>query len=917
MPPETGRIDPLSRSLRSLYDKVRVAYLSARERPKDYKDEWSTVIEEIRDNWDSPNAIGDLLRDKLSESLIYSEEVKDPQGAKAKRVYQNIKEVQEQTSLSKDPFRKKFGDKLPKLLLNNTQIYAMFLHWAYRSGRGALDGWEDVGDLEDDFTEGYVGLDLTDGELFRWLEKNYGEEVDVKRLKRKMQPAREMLYEVYTKENSSSSWQELTDTKRILKEKVNTVTIFNVEYLMDLGVEPDEKTFLVTFDDLGVTEESDENELEAAVLDYITEQTDFLVYGFEYKVNEGDTERYSFDFSLKNAMLKEDKELNDFIIPNKPMYRIFEIDDMKEIKGFSGDYVVQEKYDGMRIQIHKNKEIKIYSFNQKDITRKFDKQVELMSDGDFPECILDAEVVLYENDEPLHRADTISYINSKKDDSAFELRVHVFDIIRLNGEHIWKNKLEDRLQTLMGNFNKVSHRQLQFPTKSNTRFADSLEDIEEYAIEIMKNPTSEGVIIKDAKSSYIVGKKKNPKWIKWKKFVDLDLIILEVRKNKNGTFSYTLGAGPLGDEEYKPVVRYENKDYLNVGKALNTKIKSEEGNIIRVKVDEVKKTKTGFSIYSAKVIEKPEVTEPEKIITLEFLSKDNKKSASDYSIEALKKSYAITDNIHGIVDLNASYDTEGFVLSGFLQDNLMAKNALIDIDLWKQELANIYKKDSGKLMSIISEIVYEGEITKQDLIKKLKERAPDIIKRIFSDGDIEKGLIRYIKERGEAFGILYNKERQKFYHDDKTLVKDPETIGKMEENTYEIWRREDGDLNFIYQIKEKTFAWRIEQDKIEDMYELFGKAERFLAEYDKEPQKDKKIDEGSIKAGSQRDGYHEYFLKGKMYSGKIHFRVVQIMEEDKWIVFTGYKEEPTDKDSDEGLWDISEDKYINITFSEE
>lgn len=910
MPPETGRIDPLSRSLRSLYDKVRVAYLSARERPKDYKDEWSTVIEEIRDNWDSPNPIGDLLRDELSESLIYSEEVKNPQGAKAKRVYQNIKEVQEQTSLSKDPFRKKFGDKLPKLLLNNTQVYAMFLHWAYRAGRGALDGWEDVGDLKDDFTEGYVGLDLTDGELFRWLEKNYGEEVNVKRLKRKMQPAREMLYEVYTKENSSSSWQELTDTKRILKAFEKVISINNIEWLSNAPDDP--SSLIVSYSDLKIDGGEEENVITEKVEDYLISQYGDRIYNFNYTIEGIDK-----DFSLKNAMLKEDKELNDFIIPNKPMYRIFEIDDMKEIKGFSGDYVVQEKYDGMRIQIHKNKEIKIYSFNQNDITRKFDKQVELMRDDDFPECILDAEVVLYENDEPLHRADTISYINSKKDDSAFELRVHVFDIIRLNGEHIWKNKLEDRLQTLMGNFNKVSHRQLQFPTKSNTRFADSLEDIEEYAMEIMKNPTSEGVIIKDAKSSYIVGKKKNPKWIKWKKFVDLDLIILEVRKNKNGTFSYTLGAGPLGDEEYKPVVRYENKDYLNVGKALNTKIKSEEGNIIRVKVDEVKKTKTGFSIYSAKVIEKPEVTEPEKIITLEFLSKDNKKSASDYSIEALKKSYAITDSIHGIVDLNTSYDTEGFVLSGFLQDNLMAKNALVDIDLWKQELANIYKKDSGKLMSIISEIVYEGEITKQDLVKKLKERAPDIIKRIFSDGDIEKGLFRYIKERGEAFGILYNKERQKFYHDDKTLVKDPENIGKMEENTYEIWRREDGDLNFIYQIKQKTFAWRIEQDKIEDMYELFGKAERFLTEYDKEPQKDKKVDEGSIKVGSQRDGYHEYFLKGKMYSGKIHFRIVQIMEEDKWIVFTGYKEEPTDKDSDEGLWDISEDKYINITFSEE
>ena len=892
-----------------MYDKVRVSYLSARERPKDYKDEWSNTIEEIRNKWDSPDPIGDLLRDELSESLVYSEEAKNPQGAKAKRIYQNIKEVQEQTSFSKDPFRKKFGDKLPKLLLEDTQVYAMFLHWAYRAGRGALDGWKEVGEREDNFTEGYVGLDLTDGELFRWLDKNY--DVDVKRLKRKMQPAREMLYEVYTKENSASSWQELTDTKRILKQE-KIITVNQIRYMTDDGYKKVDVNYILTYKDLNLNEESSVDEIEDAILDYLSGVEPYLVDEFNYTIgSKGDP-----DFSTKNAMLKEDKELNEFIIPNKPMYRIFEIDDMKELRGFSGEYVVQEKYDGMRIQIHKKKEIKIYSFNKNDITRKFDKQVELMRDEDFPNCILDAEVVLYENDEPLHRADTISYINSKRDDSAFELRVHVFDIIQLNGEHTWKNKLEERLQTLMGNFNKVSHRQLQFPTKSNTRFADSLEDIEEYSLEIMKNPTSEGVMIKDAKSSYIVGKKKNPKWVKWKKFVDLDLIILDVRKNKNGTFSYTLGAGPLGDEEYKPVVRYENKDYLNVGKALNTKITSEKGKIIRVKVDEVKKTKTGFSIYSAKVIEKPEVTEPEKIITLEFLSKDNKKSASDYAIQALTKSYSITDNVHGIVDLNTSYDTEGFVLSGFLQNNLMAKNAMIDIDLWKQELAEIYKKDSGKLMSLVAEIVNQGEITKEELIRRVKKEAPEIIKRIFSDGNIEKGLLQYIKERGEAFGVLYNKERQKFYHDDKTLVKDPETIGKMENNTYEIWRREDGDLNFIYQIKDKTFSWRIEQDRIEDIYELFGKAERYLTEYDKNVDKSKKLDEGEIKIGSQRDGYHEYFLEGKMYSGKIHFRVVKIMEEDKWIVFTGYKEEPTDKDSDEGLWDITEDKYINISFSD-
>ena len=828
--PTTGRIDPLSRSLRTLYDKVRVSYLSARERPKDYRDEWETTIKDIQQKWDSPDAIGDLLRDKLSESLLFSEEVKDPQGSKAKRVYENLKEIQEQSAFSKDPFRKKFGAELPDELLNNKEVYAMFLHWAYRTGRGALDTWGNFGKLEDNFTEGFVGLDLTDGEIWDWLSKNYGEKVDIKRLKTKMQAARELLYEVYTSEHSAQEWQELTDTKRILKEEKDT--------------------------------------------------------------------------------------LNEFIIPNKPMYRIFEIDDMKEIKGCTGEYVVQEKYDGMRIQIHKTKTIKVYSFNNRDITSKFDKQVKIMQDKEFPKCILDAEVVLYENDEPLHRADTLSYINSKNNDNAFELRVHVFDILRMNGEHIWKNKLEERLHLLMGEFTKLSDKYMQFPSKSNTRFADSLEEIEEYAKEIMESPTSEGVMIKDSNSSYIVGKKKNPKWIKWKKFVDLDLIVLEVRKNKNGTYTYTLGAGPIGDEEYKPIKEYDKREYLVVGKALNTKIKSEVGKIIRVKVDEVKKTKTGFSIYSAKVIEKPEVTLPEKIITLEFLSRDNKKSASDYNIEALKKSYSLTDNVHGMVDLNTTINTDGFVLSGFYQDNLMAKNAVIDIDLWKQELADLYKKDSGKLMSLVSEIVSIREINKGELITQLNKKAPDILERVFSDNNLEKALFKYIKDRGEAYGVLYNEKTKMFYHDEKTLVKLPDdSIGKSEDDTYEFWQREDGDVNFIYQYKDNVYAWRIEQDDTKDIYELFGKATKFLAEVDEKPDKYKKLDGGKLKLGAQRDGYHEYILEGKMYKGKFHLRVVPIMDEDKWVAWTGYETKPTDKDSDDGMWNLSQDKHKNITYS--
>tara|TARA_R100000353_G_scaffold113438_1_gene81201 strand:- start:1417 stop:3906 length:2490 start_codon:yes stop_codon:yes gene_type:complete len=827
----TERVDPTSRDIRELYNKVRISYLSARERPKDYRDEWESTLETLRGRWDSPSDLGDILRDKMEENLLYSDAVKDPKGAKAKRVYETMKNLKNDSSLTNDPFRKKFGEKITEKLVNDKTVLAMFLHWAYRAGRGALDTWEDKVDIPDNFTEGYVGLDLTDREIYDWVKTNYGEDVDIKRLKTKLPAARELLYEVYTTEHTPQEWNELIDSKRVLKE--------------DKGTK------------------------------------------------------------------------NNFIVPNKPMYRIFEIDDIKELKGFTGEWVVQEKYDGMRIQIHKTDTIKVYSFNNRDITSKFDKQIKILDNEKFPKCILDGEVTLYNQDEPLHRADTIAFINSEKGDKQYELKVNVFDIMKLEGEDVWNEKLEDRLTRLMNNFSAHSDEYLRFPNKSNTRFADSLEEIEEYSKTIMKNPTSEGVVIKDAKSSYVVGKKKNPKWIKWKKFVDLDLIVLSTRENKNGTFSYSLGAGPVDNEDYKPLVEVDGKKYLSVGKALNTKTEVKDGSIIRVKVDEVKKTANGFSIYSAKFIEKPEVTEAEKIITLEFLSKDNKKSAKDYAIEALEKGYKLSDGVHGDTILKTSIETDGFVLSGFYENNLMSKNAIIDIDIWKDELRQAYIKDNGILYTYIQQQLIDGELKSNQLVDKIKKALPSIVNRLFSDTkNIEKSLSRMIMEKGPAYGINYNKNRDSFSYDEKVLVKDEEPIIKVDENTYEVWKRDDGDLNFIFNYKDKEMSWRIEQSETEDLYELFGKAGKYRAQLENEIDKNKLLDKGTIKLGSQRDGYHEYLLDGKLYSGKFHFRVVPIDGQKTWIAWTGYETKPTDKDSDEGMWNIEQDENKSLKYTE-
>jgi len=617
------------------------------------------------------------------------------------------------------------------------------------------------------------------------------------------------------------------------------------------------------------------------------------------------------DISQSAPINKEDDEskLNVFIVPNKPMYRIFELDDLKELKGFTGEWIVQEKFDGLRVQIHKLDTVKIYSFSGRDITNKFPEQVKMLKQDKFPKCILDAEAVLYKNGEPLHRADTIGYINKK--DAEGEIKMHVFDILRHQGENIYSSKLEERIMTLFKEYSSLSNDNIQFPSKRDTRSTDSYDEIETYAKEIMQNPTSEGVVIKDAKSSYIIGKKKNPKWVKWKKFIDLDLIILDSRENKNGTYSYTLGAGPMDDEdEYVPEVKYNDKRYLNVGKALNTKNKIDIGKIIRVKVDEVQASKKGFSIYSAKFVEIPEVNEAERIITLKFLSENNKKRLSEYTVEALTKSYIITDNLHGTAIIKGGISMEGYVFHGFDNNNLMAKNALIDLDIWKDELGKKFIKDRSVFLTLVHNLVQEHSVTIDDIIRETNNTHKGLLERIFgvSGEKLKEKVVNHIRQE-HGYGIKYNKNTRRFYSDDKIEL-------KQVKPTFELWRRNDDDLNFIVKNSDDEYIWRIKQNDNKDLYNLFSKADKYLSEIDNDADKEKLISKGGLIMGSQRHGYHEYIIDSDMYAGKIHFRVVPIKGDSNWIVWTGYKTKPTDKSSDGKLPNIYNDKYKKLKYSQ-
>jgi len=816
-----------------LFEKTRVAYLSARTDPKEYGNRWSKAVDDIREIYEQLNALSKEMKNFIEEDELNDKEIKDPTSNIAEKLYEGIKELRFSSELIKDPFAKRFKGNVLEALMDSPETMVKFTHYALRNDDKALpkEVWS-IKDMEPDtITDGLEGLDIAEEDIGLYIIEQYGDGKDSKKVESKVNAALEILQTLFFSKYDEEEFEDLKDIEGIEKAEM--------------------------------------------------------------------------------------KSKSDFIVPNKPMYRIFDIDDLKELRGFSGEYVVQEKYDGMRIQIHKiDDKIKVYSYNEKDITDKCKGQVKEMEQKKYGDCVLDAELILFEKDEPLHRADTIAHVFKGKYPDA-TLRAHVFDIMRHNEQNLLEEELKDRINILFNNYSMHSSEEIAFPSKKDTRIADNVKDVEEYSKEIMEMPTSEGVVIKDITSTYYVGTRKNPKWIKWKKFVDLDLIVLDKKTTKSNLNSYTLGAGPA-EGEGKFYSEIEDKIYMNVGKALNTKINVDVGDIVRVKVDEVKKNGDRYTLFSAKVIEVPEVEHPDKLVTLELLSQDTKKSLN-YDVKALEKGIQVTDHIHGDANVIIKSDMDGFTIYGFEESNLMSKNALVDIDVWKAKAEEIMKTKQGLLANTILQHLHDyGTKTVKELHNFLTRKKTTGYEEIVQEG--MEGLKDWAKQRD---GIEYNPKTKKLFKDPEKVQKEPEllkaykTPEEYREGEFKLYSREDDNLNLSISVGDETMHWYIEIGEESNLFDLFGKAGKYPAEVAKNVSKEKVIDSGKIGLGLQRHGYHEYFLKGNKFETKLHIRVLPVKDKKMWLAWTGFKQKPAKKDDDEGIWNIYEDRFNELTIPNE
>ena len=125
--------------------------------------------------------------------------------------------------------------------------------------------------------------------------------------------------------------------------------------------------------------------------------------------------------------------------------------------------------------------------------------------------------------------------------------------------------------------------------------------------------------------------------------------------------------------------------------------------------------------------------------------------------------------------------------------------------------------------------------------------------------------------------------------------------------------RKDDNLDLSIKIGDENLVWFIDLQGEDALFELFGKAGKFPAQVSKTKDREKLVDKGTIELGVQKEGYHEYFLKGNKFETKLHVRVVPVDGKEMWLAWTGYKQTPADKKSDTGLWNIYNDRYKKLT----
>ena len=227
---------------------------------------------------------------------------------------------------------------------------------------------------------------------------------------------------------------------------------------------------------------------------------------------------------------------------------------------------VEEKLDGFRVIIHKDKNVKLFTRNLEDVTNQFPDVVEIIKEIKEDKFILDSEVVGYDKKTGKYLPfQNISIRIKRKYDiekmgEEYPVEINVFDILYYK-KNLMDTKLKDRREIL----EKIIKEKKGKIKLTKKIISDNKKEIEKFFENALKNGR-EGIMVKNLDSLYKPGRYVNG-WGKLKKILEpLDLVIVKAEygtgKRAGSLTSFTLSC--------------KDKDnYLEVGK-VSTGVKEKD-----------------------------------------------------------------------------------------------------------------------------------------------------------------------------------------------------------------------------------------------------------------------------------------------------------------------------------------------------
>jgi DNA ligase 1 len=213
-----------------------------------------------------------------------------------------------------------------------------------------------------------------------------------------------------------------------------------------------------------------------------------------------------------------------------------------------GECIIEQKYDGLRLQCHKNKEkVIIFSRKQENMTEMFPELVQgIQNQINAETAIFEGEALAFNELKNKFYPFQITIQRKRKygvkeKAKEFPLTLFCFDLMYLNEKNLMNEPLNKRRKLLESIIKKGNSIKLTDSIKTNN--AKKLEEF--FNESILKG--LEGIIAKDLNAKYLAGARKFS-WIKLKKsyqneLIDsMDLVIIGFFKGKGKRTQFGIGA---------------------------------------------------------------------------------------------------------------------------------------------------------------------------------------------------------------------------------------------------------------------------------------------------------------------------------------------------------------------------------------